>query len=309
MEGDTNSKRRSILVPLDGSPNGEWALPLAVGLGRRSGARVRLAAVEQPYPVSYRQVLLKPTLWARKYLSDVRERIRATGFEDVDVAVLAGEVVPALEAYAQRVNPELVIMATHGRGTLSRLWLGSVTDGFIRCSRSPVLVVRPGEQEGPGGLEREPELARFLVTLDGSSTSEAVLEPALRLRELTGAHLTLLRVVQFPPEDPPPFHRGPGPVDPVILDGLRGDAEQYMDRIVGELTSRGVPATGVVQVAERPSDAILEASRERPVDLIAMGTEGRGALGRFMVGSVADKVVRSATVPVLLVRNLGGAPE
>jgi nucleotide-binding universal stress UspA family protein len=262
-----------------------------------------LTAVEQPYPVSFRQVLLQPVQWARRYLGVVRAKLVEAGFSNVDATVLAGEVVPAIEAHAEVVEPTLVVMATHGRGNLSRLWLGSVTDGLIRRSSWPVLVVRPGDEAGPARLDEVPGIERILVALDGSTTSEAILETAVRVREVTGAHLTVLRVVQFPPEDPPPFYRGPGPVDPAILDGLVAEAHAYVDRIVDDLVAKGAAVAGVVEVAERPTDAILEAIETHRVDLVALGTQGRGALPRFVVGSVADQVVRRASVPVLLVRR------
>jgi len=303
MESVERAKSPTIMVPLDGSPMGEWALPLALALARRQGARLHLAAVEQPYPMSHRQLFLEPVRWARKYLTDVGKRLAAAGFRDVDASVLGGEVVPSLETRAQKLDPTLIVMATHGRGTLSRLWLGSATADFIRRTRWPVLVVRPQQEQGPTNLDLEFKFRRMLVTLDGSAASESILEPALALREAVGANLSLLRVVQFPTEAPPPFHRGPTHIDPSILGILMDEAREYMERIVSSLEERGVPVSGEVTVAERPAEAIVAACQEHSVDLIALSTQGRGALGKVVVGSVADKVVRSATVPVLLVRR------
>jgi nucleotide-binding universal stress UspA family protein len=107
-----------------------------------------------------------------------------------------------------------VAMSTHGRGPLSRFWLGSVADALMRRLPVPLLLVRP--QEGAPDLSEEPPLRRILIPLDGSALAEEVLAPALALGGLVGAEYTLLWVVRPLPFSParlwPDHHHGPVPL-------------------------------------------------------------------------------------------------
>src|SRR6516165_5033034 len=144
---------RTILVPLDGSAFAEHALPLAVSIARRAGATLRLVRVHVPAATLYRNSDLDANLdldalvrdEERPYLDHVSGRIAQVCGLRPDVALLDGRVADVLYEQGVSAGVDLVVMATHGRGPLSRLWLGSVADELVRRLPTPLLLVRPGE--------------------------------------------------------------------------------------------------------------------------------------------------------------------
>src|SRR5262249_30980903 len=141
---------RSILMPLDGSTFGEHALPLAASLARSAGATLYLVHVHQVLPpetIAGVAVMDSVDLHMRQderaYLADVARRLRHAGPVAVEIALMDGEVVPALREYAQQQFIDLVVMSTHGRGALGRFWLGSVADELLRELPRPAILIRP----------------------------------------------------------------------------------------------------------------------------------------------------------------------
>jgi nucleotide-binding universal stress UspA family protein len=185
-------------------------------------------------------------------------------------------------------------MATHGRGPLSRFWLGSVADELIRRTPVLVLLVRPGEKVP--GMIPEVVLGNILIPLDGSALAEQVLEPALELARLMEARCTLLRVVESCSS---PADRGSdGPPE-------RAPAETYLNRVAGRLREKGLRIRTRVVVARHAAEAILEEAEAQASNLIALATHGRGGFKRMLLGSVADKVLRGASTLVLVQRSDG----
>ena len=197
----------------------------------------------------------------------------------------------------------MVVMTTHGYGGLRRLWLGSVADELVRRSDIPLLLVRASDSNG-----RTCEAAPFqhiLVPLDGSRLSEAGLEVAADIAILTGAHVTLVQAV--PTMYPAIFDSSPGAAYPLVFpDGIaervEEEAADYLATKASALGVRGTRARTKVLSAERVADAILVAAKTARADLVVIATHGRGGLARLIIGSVADKVMRGATISVLLVR-------
>jgi nucleotide-binding universal stress UspA family protein len=144
---------------------------------------------------------------------------------------------------------------------------------------------------------------QLLVPLDGSELSEAVLPHVEGLALRLAARVHLVRVANLPAT----VVMGPmdGPVPPGVLeDALQAEideARQYLTGVAGRLQGRGLQVTWEV-LEGNPAQAIIAAARQHGCDLIAMATHGRSGLPRLVLGSVADRVLREAHLPVLLVR-------
>src|SRR5262245_33791826 len=188
---------RSILVPLDGSSFGEQALPASLSIARRARAAVRV--VHAHVPVFANGLMSTYTLdtqerdHARSYLGEVVVRLQKATKVPVSSALLEGYVADALADHVKAAGADLVVMTTHGRGPLSRFWLGSVADELLRRLTVPVLLLRPSD--GAAELAGDVRFRHMLVALDGTEFAEGVLAPAAELAALTEAELTLLRVV------------------------------------------------------------------------------------------------------------------
>jgi nucleotide-binding universal stress UspA family protein len=306
----------SILVPLDGSTFGEHALPLALALARRGGASLQLAHVHVALAPTYGETTLN---WynetdaalrqsERTYLAKVVNRLTAVAPVSVTPALVEGPVAEALRERAAATHADLVVMTTHGRGPLARAWLGSVADELVRRLAIPVLAVRPAEVGVD--LDKEPVIRHILIPLDGSELAEQIIEPAVALGSLLQADYTLLRVTrpQVMGNTDPAIMLGDG-LDPYLFDQLgklydeeHAEAAKYLESVAAPLRARSLCVRTRVVAHEQPATAILEEVKAHRADMIAVATHGLSGLPRLFLGSVADKVLRGAGVPVLLHR-------
>lgn len=299
----------TILVPLDGSPLGEQALPWAIAIARRSNAKLVLVHVHQvdfvvaladeasTYSVDLERDLREDV---RDYLHGLEKRLHDSGVE-VEIRVLEGEILPGLESQVADVGADLVVMTTHGRGGASRFWLGSVAERLVRALKIPILLHRATE-ESTVDFGKLPRLSSIMIPLDGSTRSERILEPALNLGSVMGASYQIAQVVS-PVEVRARVMTAPVlDVDQEDLDRKTAAATGYLGGVRGLFKGRGVEASTHVLVDGSPARAILTHAHEGNADVIAMATHGRSGVSRLVLGSVADKVLRAARVPLLLYR-------
>lgn len=295
---------RSLLVPVNGEAFGEHALPLALGIARRAGATLRVAYVHQPFPASGLYPDAGP-LDARlrrrgqAYLDDLVRRLAKAGAPPVLPVFLEGDdIAEALHAEAASAT-DLVVMATHGRGPLGRLWWGSVADVLLRRLSIPLLLVRG--HDTPADLTGDPVLRRVVIPLDGTPFAERILEPALALGALQDADHTLLRVVSSL------LDSSIGTPPTRLVDRPQAEEWSYLRGVTDRLGGQSVGVRPCLVTGDLPAaEAILRHARTHDADLIALATHGRGGLNRLFRGSVADRVVRGATVPVLAFRPQPG---
>ncbi len=142
-----------------------------------------------------------------------------------------------------------------------------------------------------------PMYKKILVPLDGSDLSEKALVHGHAIAKAFGAQVILLRVVVFPTRD---FDVTPRMEDAVSAEVL-GETKRYLETHAGDMRRTGVAVTTLAE-SGRVADTIIDLAEARQVDLIVMSTHGRTGAARWIIGSVADRVVHGAHVPVLLVR-------
>jgi nucleotide-binding universal stress UspA family protein len=301
---------RSILVPLDGSPLAEQALPVASRIAQGTTSKLRLTLVHEPLPVWLDRhaaklctsIELATRKSEREYLRGVQAKLRDGGTRLSSAVTLPGVVGPtaALAQYVREMGIDLVVMATHGRGGIKRAWLGSVADHLIRNLEVPVLLVRP--REGQTAPDRAPGVGQILAPLDGSPLAEEALDAAAALARIWDTEVTLLQVVhpvQLAENTAFPI---PSSYDEELTEMGRTQAQDYLDNIVERLQVQGLRASGVAIIAWNAADTILDVARPERAAVVVLATHGRGGLRRLVLGSVADKVVRGADVPVLVYR-------
>jgi len=305
---------RSLLVPLDGSTFGESALPLALTIARRAQATLQVVHVHVPLlyfdtTMGYEsEVDDRIRQQEQAYLDSVVQRLAAVSAIPVKAVLLNGQVVDTLHAHAQATGVDLMVMTTHGRGPLSRFWLGSVADELIRRTPTPLLLVRP--QEGEPDLTKERLLRHVLIPLDGSALAEQILEPALALGAPLGADYTLLRVIKpLLPLYPEAFtttvvEPGHAMIEQMqeLHEKVKGEAQTYLDGVAERLRARSHRVQTRVASGVQPAAAILDEAGACGSDLIALETHGRRGLSRLLMGSTADKVIRGSSLPVLVCR-------
>jgi nucleotide-binding universal stress UspA family protein len=299
---------RTVLVPLDGSPLAEEALPLALRIADKSGGSIRLALVHEPPAIPYDAPNARLVTSAekaveqaeREYLRKMETRLREGGTQVSTVGPLLGEIGPVLAEQVLELGADLVVMATHGRGGVQRVWLGSVADYLIRHVDVPVLLVRPGAGSTPATVASS--ATEILVPVDGSDLAEEALEPAAELARLWNLDLSLVRVLRPVMMITEPALPVPSSYDEELTKACRSQAQDYVDDIVDDLRADGLRASGTAVIGWNPIDTILELARPERVAVIAIATHGRGGLRRLALGSVADKLVRASAMPVLVYR-------
>ena len=301
---------KKLLVPIDRSPLAEQALGAAASIARASGAKIELVLVHQPVPFPG----FKDVPWTAEqakneedYLAAIATEMETGASISATHTLLRGDVIRTICEHARDIDADLIVMTSHGRTGLSRLWLGSVADAVVRQSEIPVLMLRPVETE----VDRKavyPPFQRILVPLDGSALSVSILPIASELARCGRAGLMLLRVVQPVPLVMPsvgaPFVYSRVVQDDAATKSLVEDARKDLDEEAHSLGDEwGAVETHVV-VADNVAQAIVDFAKKNNVGVIAMSTHGRGA-SRLLVGSVVDKVLRSGAAPILLRRPVG----
>jgi nucleotide-binding universal stress UspA family protein len=290
-----------ILIPLDGSTFAGAALPLGLALSCRTKAALHLVTVVEPIPMfAYDQWEVSLREGAEGYLASTAERVRALAGAEVTTALRSGHVVETLLTEAGACEADLIVMATHGRGALSRAWLGSVADGVTRHAAIPVMLVRPTEDAAETD-EPTRRIGTILVPLDGTKLSEQALEHAVELGELFGSGYHLTRVVPFP-LDVSMSYMPMIEMYQTTLAEAKAAAAEYVEAQAQRMRRHGARVTTSVVTDAQAGHGILSEADAVGSDLIVMATHSRTGFGRFVLGSTADKVLRGAQVPLLLHR-------
>ena len=303
---------QSLLVLLDGSHFSERSLPLAEALARASGGTVHLVHVHVPHTPDHflshtqfhyegldlEQYEARHLREETEYLEGVKARLDPA--VAVQTALLEGQVAEVVAAHAVQVGADLVLITTHGHTGVSRMWLGSVADALIRLTHLPLLVIHPAKGEHvPADVVG---FRHIMVALDGSELSTRILRPAAALAEASGAVVTLVHVVGSA--------AGLGTGAPPLLPGATGKASErareYLESQAAGLRERGLTVHVHVEAHESPGRALAAIADKLEANAIALATHGYGGLKRALLGSVADKVLRSSSLPLLVQRPDGG---
>jgi nucleotide-binding universal stress UspA family protein len=237
------------------------------------------------------------------YLEAAAARVQAAGVPSVSTKLIrVDNTAGALEEHRVAVGAGLTVMASHGRGAVERAWLGSVADRFVRTTEAPVLLVRARPAEETQDLSVDVSFEKVLVPIDGSEFSKAALAPATALAGATGTQYVLVRIIE------PPYTPGAALLPAGFefsekqVEALRREAEADLEAVAKPLRAQGNAVATVSEFSAPIATGILRLAEKRRVDVIAIATHGRGGITRTVLGSVADKVIRGADCPVLIVR-------
>ena len=289
---------KRILLTLDGSPLAVAALPAAVTLARMSGGELRLlTALEVPPVFAYPEFRSEHRISAESYLLEIANDVAREWGGSVTTVVREGRIHDEILGEAEDWGTDMIVMSTHGRGGLSRVWLGSVSDRCVRKSERPVLLIRP-PASGAFNPATSLAVARVVLPLDGSELAEAALPHAVTLANQLDAPFTLVLAVTYLGSPEYPWVSLTVGLKQRLLEKEKNEASRYLNGLMDRLRAEGAASTAQVATNPQPAQAILD---EAGADLIVMTPRGRGVLDRAIVGSVADKVVRGAEGPVLIV--------
>lgn len=282
-----------ILFPTDGSDGENRALEHVLDIASAHGSTVHLLNVADTTRDSLTRIqgevvdVLERE--GKDILEEVAERARERDVETVST-VIQGEPYRTIVEYADEYDVDLIVMPTHGRRGLQRLLLGSTTERVVRRAEVPVLTIRPDAAE-PHYPYRD-----VLVPTDGSESATEALSVAADVATEADAALYVLSAITYQT-------LGIDVRSDIQTAMLEESAEDIVEEATELAKRAGVEQVhGVVEYGSSVHEAVLSFLEEREVDLVVVGTHGRTGFDRYLLGSVAEALVRTSPVPVLTVR-------
>jgi nucleotide-binding universal stress UspA family protein len=235
-----------------------------------------------------------------RLMTDLRHMAAAVPREvPVDFRIQeAGYVHEEILAQLASTRADLLVLGTHGRSGVQRLFLGSVTEKVIRKATCPTLVVPPRAPDVPA--DAPIQLRRILCAVDFSESSLDALAYAITMAEEADAQLTLLHVVEVPP-----VLNQESTIDldlSRIREAAAADARRRLYELIPD-SARSYCTVDTAVVEGRAYREILRHATERQSHLIVMGVHGRGVIDRLVFGSTTHHVIRASACPVLIVRR------
>jgi nucleotide-binding universal stress UspA family protein len=288
-----------IMIPLDGSSAAEIVLPYAEEIAAKLAAEIILVSVS-------RSTSAETDHFYRSYLERIKEQLQhrcedwgAKGEAKVQTDVLLGRAATEILRYADENNVSLITMASRGGSSRGPRFLGNTAAKVLRTTVKPVLLIKVAADSA--ALQQRRLIKRILLPLDGSKVAEQAMPPVRALSQVLGSKIVLFQVFK--------------PLKLMSLEGFvvlplnikedneykRAVSMAYLDSVGTAFHEEGL-STSSEAVSGSPAKQILDYSEANAIDLIAMSTHGRSGIGRWVFGSVTDKVLHAGDTAVLAVR-------
>ncbi len=286
---------KTILCPVDFFPASDAAVTYAAGLAANYGAKLRLLHVIAPlvpttyeFPMHTIDIMKSLKETSTEGLRKLEAVAREAGV-DVEVELRSGDVYDEIKRAIEVIKPELLVMGTHGRRGVERWFMGSTTEKLLRHSPVPLVTITAN---GDRPMTR-PQFRRILVTTDFFEGTHDALAYAFSVAQENESRVTLLHVLHDVAADLSGKYREPliKGVEKQLADLVPSEARNWCDVVT-------MVETGV------PYRIILRTLEDEKIDLLVMNIHGKGMLDRALLGSNAERVVRAATCPVMLIPPL-----
>lgn len=301
----------TILAPTDFSPESMRALEYASLLLKLFRGTLHLVYVhETDYAYAVPAILTPPPVISvdgieRYYQAKLKKL--ATRYSPADAAaethVKMGRAFDQICKLADQIEARLIVISTHGRTGLKRMFLGSTAERLVQHARCPVFVVRERERDFADLQQSTDKKAtsrkmKMLVPVDFSECSRQGLSYALSFARPWNAEIILLHTIQIQPFIEPSHYAAYDQTP--SLAAIERAAKGQMLKLVRKTEFGGVPYKTDIQIG-RPAEQICQSAEDREIDLIVVSTHGHTGLEHVLIGSVAEHVVRYAHCPVLVV--------
>ena len=302
-----------ILVPIDFSEHSQRALEEAIALAKKFGAELHLLhCLELFTPIAFAPYnatdyrafdSLRQDFYqaAQAQLSNWSRRAAAAGVSVREHLAEKRASEAAIEL-ARKIGADLIVMGTQGFSGLKHLLLGSVAERTVRLAPCPVLTVGSAVRTSPAAAMEKiaaKEIRRILVPVDFSGHAQHALDEAISLALAFGAEVDLLHSYQIHPLVLEPY----GVVPPETFErDLRVAARQRLCEWRDKLSAAGCKGQDHLTL-QFASEAIAETAERSGADLIVMGTRGLTGFKHALLGSVAERTIRTAPCPVWTVKS------
>ena len=290
---------KKILCPVDFFPASEAAVKYAAALALNYEAELYLLhVVATIVPTSF-EVAIPPAditqlveEGSRRELKKLEAAVRDTGVQ-VHAELRSGDVFDEIKRTIEIEQPDLIVMGTHGRRGVERWFMGSTTEKLLRHSPVPLVTIR---ESGEKFLDTR--FQRILVTTDFSEGTLDALNYAFSVAQENESKVTLLHVLHDAGAD------SFGKYREAVVNGVR----KQLDDLVPAEARNWCDIVSRVESGV-PYRVILQALDDEKIDLLVMNIHGKGMLDRALLGSTAERVVRAASCPVMMIPPLKRKPK
>ena len=291
-------KFTKILCPIDFSSGSSHAMQLAIRLANASNAELVLAHAWHLPPTAYLGELPFPPDAIQAMIDDVEHGLAAAlrdatslGAKRVTTRLLRGAPWEQLVDTLRNDRAfDLVVMGTHGRSGLARVLLGSVAENVVRHAACSVLTAHEQTEATP--------FRRILCPVDFSESSRRAIDLTARIVEPETAQITLLHVLELPVT-----YSGEPSITDLVAD-LDKQSARLLEQWASELRTKvPVPVVTRSRIGSAGRQTLAALDEVPPFDLVVVGSHGRTGIRRVLLGSVAEKLVRHASCPVLVARE------
>jgi nucleotide-binding universal stress UspA family protein len=286
---------KKILVPLDGSNLAELALAYAEELAIAFNSDLILFYVNEPKEDQYRKM-------HRLYMEEVAERVEGHFKKRarVKAVVVSGEPAEEIIKYTEKNDVSVIVMASHGRSGITGWVMGGVASKLLHTTKVPVMLIRATKL--PKREPRQRLLERVLLPLDGSKAGEAAVPYVKKLIEKLGSEVILFGVVAAGQHV-----RTVGGLDYILypeqeMELIKTEAKEYLDRLYQRLAVKKGKVSVSLKIGDDVAGEIIKFAKRKSVGLIAISAHGHSGIEKWVFGSVANKIVQSSKIPVLVVR-------
>lgn len=279
-----------IAVFLDGSENSEVVLPYVEDIAMRLNAELDIIGVS----VGKEPSLSRPF---KNYLEELVQVLTKKGIKAKEASLYGNSADEALK-YSNQSDASIIAITTSGRPSERGWVLGSLAGKVLLKSVKPIIFI---SQKYAGEIQANKSLfQKILVPLDGSETGASALPWVKEIAQKTDATVCLLHVIVTPQKIIGPFKITADFRDHLI-NTLRQQSQEYLKKVIDNLEKENIKIQFNITIGT-PSEIILDYARTQSIDLISISTHGHSGFGHFVLGSVANKVVHSTELPVMVVQ-------
>jgi len=287
---------KKILVPLDGSNAAEISIPYVEELAANLDAEIIVVSV---YESSDDMSRLHSYYLERIVNQIQRQMQQLQSVKDIKVRseVLQGKPAKQLLQYADKMNISLIAMSSYGSSGREAKLLGNIATKVLWSTNRPVLLIRTPASED--AIKQRRLVKKILVPLDGSKTGETIVECAEVLARALDAELLLFQVLE-----PLRIVAGFETVTPYTIpqgeESIKASARNYLNGVEKPLKEKGIKTSREI-VWGSAAERIIEYA-EANTDLVTISSHGLSGVGRWVLGSVTEKVLQVGDKPVLVAR-------
>jgi nucleotide-binding universal stress UspA family protein len=294
-------KMKRVLHPTDFSPNAYPAFLRSLEVCRTTGAELHLLHVteslgDDPIRGAFESKQDDSSFHKRIFdradteMKKLAAEAEAQGVKVKRVHARGGAPGDIILEYDESERPDLIVMGTHGRRGMRRMLAGSVASEVVRFAQNPVMTVPAKTKRWAG------ELTRILVPVDYSIHAKRSLVYASELAAAFEASLHILHVIEKPVF--PAFYDASVEMMFGNVEAMIEESHQELERMLDDIEAPRV-STRIEVIQGHAVEAILDTAETRNCDLIVLSTHGLTGVSRFLIGSVSERVIRSAHTPTL----------